>query len=294
MRPGIRVRYARSDDRAAMLDITRDLWEGTDYVPSVWSEWLEDRSGCVQVAEIEGRMVGLQHCCLQPDRTCWLEGIRVASSRRGQGVARSLLEHGLDWARARSCSAARLMTSSENPATNRLAVGAGFRQVTSYRQLQASPADSAGDLARARLALPHEAERVRAFLASRARGSPFYTQGWTAYRLDEHRLRLLLARHAVAVAGDGAIDALAIATCTAPFTTLWIGLLTGSREGVRALCYWVRAVAARTGGADVRANLEAGPSADEAEKCGYRPRRDATIVLYELPLVGTLSHASYE
>lgn len=61
------IRRARLADHAAMLHITRTVWEGHDYVPFVWDRWLRDPNGAVLVADRDGRAVGLQHAVLHLD-----------------------------------------------------------------------------------------------------------------------------------------------------------------------------------------------------------------------------------
>jgi len=48
-----------AQDTPAMLEITRTIWDGQDYVPYEWDRWLHDASGCLAVAELSGRVVGL-------------------------------------------------------------------------------------------------------------------------------------------------------------------------------------------------------------------------------------------
>src|SRR5205823_6063104 len=128
---------ALAADTADMLEITRDVWEGEDYVPYAWRHWLNDCDGYLMAARENGRLVGLQHIELQPGNVAWFEGIRVSANLQGRGIGRKLLEQGLAWAQQRHCRAARLATSSENEASNALARSAGFVRIQRHISVEA-------------------------------------------------------------------------------------------------------------------------------------------------------------
>lgn len=254
--PEIEVRAARASDTRAMLEITRTVWGGDDYVPHVWERWLHDRDGALLVATHAGQVVGLQHVQIQPDGDAWLEGIRVAETVRGAGVGEALVEHGLAWARDMGCAAARLAVSGDNAASNRLAEKAGFGVAGRYRTVRAE-AEPAPQEPSVRLAQPFEEESILQLLD--AAGYPYpatYTQGWTAFRLTRDRLRLLLATHAVVLCGQPT-NAIAIATTAPDRPSLRLGLAAGSPSGITSIGRWLRAQADRTRIARVRGTLDA-------------------------------------
>jgi len=273
------VRRARVQDEPAMRRITRDVWEGTDYVPMVWSRWLADPNGCVMIAELNGRPIGLQHAVLQPDGTTWLEGIRVASKERGVGVGRVLVDHGVQWAREAGSEFARMAISSDNEASNRLAIGAGFEVADTFRRFTA-PAGGGGDDG-VRLALPSDEDAIRPMLKQqRAR---LYGQGWSAYALTRERLRLLLATHSVVVTRG--YDAMGIATVTPERPVLRPGLLLGSVTGMTAIARWLRRRGNRAGRGDIAAVLAVSQDTVGAlGAAGYEGPCEPDVVIRELRL----------
>lgn len=240
-----------------MLAITSTVWGGDDYVPFVWDRWLRDRDGVVLVATMAEEVVGLQHVELQQDGDAWLEGIRVAEAARGQGAGEALVEAGLGWARDMGCTAARLAVASENAASNRLSEKAGFDIAGRFRTVRGEAGGTRGTDP-VRIAQPFEEQTVLDLLGtSRYRYPADYTEGWTAYRLTRDRLRLLLATHAVLLAGATGNEAVVIATASTERVSLRLGLLAGPREGIEALGRWLRARAAEAGVAAVRGTLDA-------------------------------------
>src|SRR5439155_1135470 len=118
-----------------------NVWEGGDYVPFVWHDWLDDPRGMVQVAARGEDVVGFQHLDVQPDGTVWLEGIRVDPDVRGAGIGSELLQAGIREARARGATAIRLATSSGNDASNRIAEKAGLTQIGTCHRAEAAGAE---------------------------------------------------------------------------------------------------------------------------------------------------------
>ncbi|HEX6509542.1 MAG TPA: GNAT family N-acetyltransferase, partial [Chloroflexota bacterium] len=220
------------------LRITRNVWDGSDYVPFVWERWLADRNGHLCVATLDDRLLGLQHVQVQPDRTAWLEGIRVDEEVRGRGVGQALLEDGLQWARSVRCPVARLSTSSGNPSSNRIAEKAGLREIARYESLSATVPTHASPPAGVRLGHPSDRRTISDFLdrvQSQGGIDGFYTEGWTAYPLTPSRLSLLLGTHAVMMSEVGEIDALGIATASVGRPYVRVGLLCGTPGGMEKI-----------------------------------------------------------
>jgi GNAT superfamily N-acetyltransferase len=284
----IEIRRARDSDRDAMLEITRGIWDGTDYVPDVWERWIDDANGVVQIASLDGRVVGLQHAYIQVDGSCWLEGIRVAAEMQRRGVARALLEAGICWATANGCEVVRMSTSGSNPASTRLAEKAGMRLVATFVPLEASPLEAAPQESMTEVARAMDLAEVQSFLEELQRsGYPtdFYGEGWTFHRLSAARLQLLLATHDIALVRGPEIEGLAIATVSPPFTGLRIGFLGGSSDAVSRLCTWLRYRAFQAGIHQVSATvLRHTALLEAAGKAGFRAPFDFELRLYELDL----------
>ena len=45
----VACRPARQSDTVDVMELTRTIWEGEDYVPQVWASWLADRRGRLAV-----------------------------------------------------------------------------------------------------------------------------------------------------------------------------------------------------------------------------------------------------
>lgn len=104
------VRPMRPADRERVLEICRDVWEGHDYIPGVFDEWVADAGAAFQAAEVDGVVVGMQRLRAYAPGLVWYEGLRVASTFRRQGVARAMLASALAEAREQGFGEMRLAT----------------------------------------------------------------------------------------------------------------------------------------------------------------------------------------
>jgi RimJ/RimL family protein N-acetyltransferase len=277
----IRVRRARPTDWTAALRASEGVWEGHDYVPLVWRQWLTDSRGILQAAVVRGEAVGFQHVYAQRDGSAWMEGIRVASGARRHGVGEALARAAVAWAREMGCPAARLTVSSDNPGSRRLAERMGFAAVAEFVTLSAPPAEQSDPTARLWPAQAQDAEAVQMVLGQWY-AAGYYTRGWTAYRLTPDEVRLLTATYGVLVADHESIDGVAIATHCGDASGIQLGLIAGSQEAVRSLGSGLRARAAALGLPGVTATIAATDDITRAlHGAGFEGTRDHTVLLME-------------
>jgi GNAT superfamily N-acetyltransferase len=282
---GVRVRPATERDTAAMLAITRDVWEGHDYVPYVWQEWLTDARGYLSVAEIERTVLGLMHIAVQDDGTAWAEGIRVRDDVQARGIGGALLQDGIAWVRAAGLPRLRLSTYGANPSSNRLARKAGLVEVARFRALSCTAPAAASHAPTVRPAFPSDFEVVWNFLhpgGDRRSDHQMYTEGWTAYSLTRERVALLLATQAVLLSGDGSLDGMAIATANTKRPVLRLGFVAGTLETKVALTRSLMAYALRAGYRQCRAIVPAdGETLQALGAAGLGSESTDEMVVYE-------------
>ncbi|TMD51749.1 MAG: GNAT family N-acetyltransferase [Chloroflexi bacterium] len=68
-----------------------EVWEGHDYIPRVFDDWVSDPGAWFQAAEVDGELVGIQRLRPIARTVVWYEGLRVAPQKRRQGLARAML-----------------------------------------------------------------------------------------------------------------------------------------------------------------------------------------------------------
>ena len=93
----------------------------------------KDPNNAVIVAEVDGEIAGTLQLTYIPGLTygggerAQIEGVRVVSEQRGQGVGHALIDWAVDQARARGCRLVQLTTDRQRPDAIRFYQKMGFR-----------------------------------------------------------------------------------------------------------------------------------------------------------------------
>jgi hypothetical protein len=88
----IAVRRANASDKEAVLSFATRTWDGCDYIPEVYDDWLVATDGVLLVATSQAvdRPIALTRLAVLSDDEGWLEGNRVEHGVRDSGVAPNL------------------------------------------------------------------------------------------------------------------------------------------------------------------------------------------------------------
>lgn len=125
-----RVKRLTKSNREGVLEISRHIWEGHDYLPSVIDEWLKDSGSYTYGVDVDGQLVAVANLRFaNGGRTGWMEGLRVHPGFRGKGYADALTRKLIEKARELKMKRLRYTTSTENEASLKLAEKYGFARV---------------------------------------------------------------------------------------------------------------------------------------------------------------------
>jgi len=176
------------------LEISKKIWGGHDYLPSVWDDWLADKKARFIVATVSGRAVACARASLQTPYVAWLEGVRVHEQYRGLGVAGKMNHSLVQWARRRGATVARLSTGSSNRASREHLEKIGFPVMQTFQRLE---------LARGLRVKPAGVTASRGSAKSLwnwlrtlpdfAENHAMYSDGWTWYPLTFQTLGRLMS-----------------------------------------------------------------------------------------------------
>jgi GNAT superfamily N-acetyltransferase len=271
----LRIRRARPGDRPAMEHICAHTWEGDDYVPEVWEEWLADPGGALIVGEIEedgSRVVALSKITFQPAGQVWLEGMRVDPGYRGRGIAGRFLEYSFDYARDRGARVVRLATAGDNTPVHKLMARTGMTHVGVYNLWGAEPLPE-GEIPV--FLEPGQAPAARAFLQESAvlcACHGLYILDWAWQSFSDARLDHFLATGGLAAetAPGGQIRALALVDRDPEDDEAWLGYADGQPGALAALLRRARAWTAHQGASSIRVMVPHVPHLRQAlSEAGY-------------------------
>lgn len=223
----IEVRRAREEDRARILAISAQIWDGYDYVPHVLDEWLSGRTGELLVAVLDGTVAAFSYLTWLADGHAWLQGIRADTALRGRGTAKALTERSIDMAWAAGARRIGLSTYVDNRASMHIAESFGFRRVASFVYLEGELAEGSGLSSGMINAVPvDEAIEFVAGSDYLRRAADRFPYAWKFLAFDwSPRAALGLAPYRIGVRRDGQWVA---ALCAAP---------PSSTSGAATLCF---------------------------------------------------------
>ena len=124
-------RTLQKKDVPAVLEISKDIWEGDDYVPFVIHEWLDDQTSLnygVFTDPTMNDLIGFGRVKVLNKNLAWLEGGRVKSSYQKQGIGKEIMRYALDYAKEIAVKSVQYDTSSRNEGSVALAKYFGFRK----------------------------------------------------------------------------------------------------------------------------------------------------------------------
>jgi GNAT superfamily N-acetyltransferase len=130
--PALVCRPALPLDTSQVLELSSHIWEGHDYIPSVWQDWLAAPNGLLCVAEFGGKIVGFGKLTRLSASQWWLEGLRVHPEFEGRGIASHIHDYLLECWLQHEQGVIRLTTSSERVKVHRMCAHRGFVKTGEY------------------------------------------------------------------------------------------------------------------------------------------------------------------
>ncbi len=90
------------EDIPAIKEISKDIWEGDDYVPYVIQEWLQEKD-CMNYGTFKDQnkteLIGFGRVKLYDKNIAWLEGGRIKVSYQSQGIGKKQLNYAIEYAK---------------------------------------------------------------------------------------------------------------------------------------------------------------------------------------------------
>lgn len=183
-------RPAHPRDRQPVMEFLQDIWEGRDYVPEVWDQWLLEEPGLLAVAERNGEIVGQGHLLDLGFGEWWLEGLRVRPSAQGQGIGSHLHDYFVERWLETGDAVVRLATHVHRESVHKMCERTGFNRISGFVLITAEPLED-GEAS----AFQSAADEPVEALVDRLRGSETVTAlgglmnlGWRFARLQPDRL----------------------------------------------------------------------------------------------------------
>ena len=141
--PVVTCRPALPRDKADVLEFTKFIWDGHDYIQYVWDEWLTDPQGILVAAEYGGHCVGIAKVSLSAPGQWWLQGLRVDPKFQDFKIGSHLHTYTDDWWLEHGDGVVRLMTSSLRVKIHHLCERLGYTKILEVKELEVTSLNEA-------------------------------------------------------------------------------------------------------------------------------------------------------
>ncbi|MBN2828728.1 MAG: L-seryl-tRNA(Sec) selenium transferase, partial [Candidatus Cloacimonetes bacterium] len=86
------IRKLTLNDKNEILRITKDIWEGEDYIPFLIDRWLEDEAAVLAGYFEQETLIGFGRMSFITPGNIWMEGLRKDPAYEGKGITNKLAE----------------------------------------------------------------------------------------------------------------------------------------------------------------------------------------------------------
>ncbi|MDQ4078028.1 MAG: GNAT family N-acetyltransferase [Chloroflexota bacterium] len=208
--------------------MTKEIWEGQDYLAKVWHEWVNAPNSLLRVGTVDGEIAAVGRAVELTPGNWWLEGLRVKPEHQGKGYATQLHNHVVALALQQpSIRTLGLATSWENEKVAHLARGSGMTLRGDYRLFKAPglPDPVLEVTPHPNVSLVNLLARIRASHWLALSGG-YAMYGWVARPVDEAWLQEIIIEGGVWRCGE----ALALTGSGSHHDQSWLYLLDGGSE----------------------------------------------------------------
>ena len=125
----MKVRPYNKGDYEDIIEISKHIWNGEDYLPQLINYYLEDPHCEPYVLEEDGKVVSVVNVNYFTPNFVWLEAMRTHPDYRNKGIATKLNKYIFQESIKSGVKELWLSTSKDNKATAKMLSKAGFEEV---------------------------------------------------------------------------------------------------------------------------------------------------------------------
>ncbi|MDK2952566.1 MAG: hypothetical protein PWQ77_2231 [Kosmotogales bacterium] len=129
------------DDENDILNISRSIWDGDDYIPLVWKKFVEDNNNFFKGIEVDKKLIGFSNMVIFNEDSAWFEGLRVLNSERGKGYGKLVSRSMMKFALEKGIKNFYFSTYYQNIESIKLHEKMNFRMIKKYKYLRKNVSD---------------------------------------------------------------------------------------------------------------------------------------------------------
>ncbi len=241
-------------DLPRVKEICKDVWEGHDYIPAVWVQWLANPAYLIFMVEINKRVAGFYALGIQKgseSKAGWWMGVRVAEDFKRRGLARQMAENAFQEAKRNGLDFLRFATNEFNQPMHRIAGQLNFRLVNYYSLISTPYAPESLDGLKVKKLTEEDLESGWNFIISSSdwqSGEGLVCDSWTWLNLEQADFKARVKNGLVYGIQEGSqFSALGILYQVKQKEKSWyfVSWLDGELEGVAVLARFFQGLASK-------------------------------------------------
>ncbi len=138
-----KFRIVTVHDKDYVLNFCKNTFSWGDYIDRVWDIWIREPNSIFLVAVVNEnnieRPIAIAHGILMPEKTVWVEGIRVDRKYRSQKLATNMSLYILDYAKKNGAVHSSAIVSINNEASKGLMKKLGFKVISKWSYISIKP-----------------------------------------------------------------------------------------------------------------------------------------------------------
>ncbi|MFO8110160.1 MAG: GNAT family N-acetyltransferase [Thermoplasmata archaeon] len=235
----LNLKKVTMSDKREIERLCRDIWEGRDYLPLVFEDWVED--GGFHKGTLDNKIIALDKYTRLENDVLWLEGLRVHPEHQGKGHGKEMVQKFLELIESEEeYTCLRFMTSVNNEKTISMAKEFGFKKHLELHSLMVTEEDKVHKPKLGTRGTVMESSDDRVF--TRVKNSKefednkgLFIKNWTAHDMTHELVKKEIGRGNCINFRDGNSESTAFFDIYAPYKLLSIPFIMGDAEGVKKL-----------------------------------------------------------
>ena len=215
----MKFRLATSQDKEYVLNFCKNTFSWGDYIDRVWDIWVSEPNSIFLVAEIENhnikedkKPIAIAHGILIPEKTIWIEGIRVNPEYRKRKLATNLINHIIDYGRKKEATHSAAIVSIKNKASKKVMKKLGFEVIAKWSYISTDqmilPSKS-NLIGTFKIANSNDYQQIINFLRNSKifnQSGKKFVKSWRWYDLTDDELFIMIYNKQVIIVGDNNDD----------------------------------------------------------------------------------------
>lgn len=187
------IRKIKPEDKQRVLEIASKIWEGDDYLPQVFDEWVQNPNGVFAGLWENNILIGFGHLKYLTATDIWLEGLRKDPDLNVKGVGEKLSHYYLKILKKDpSITSVRFSTYFDNIASIRLNEKFGFKKILylSHKELELKKVEKLKNLSKIKTA--KDFNKIQKYIECSyflKLSKNFISKGWTVYPYSRELLK---------------------------------------------------------------------------------------------------------